>query len=415
MGLTTVRAYKQQSRCQDTNTAMMNQNIVPLFLAKTAQPAWLSLRLNGLGALTCGSCAIYAIVVEAMGGTQTAGMAGVGITYATMISQMMTFSIIIMIGVETMMNSVERIKDYMNVQPEAAEIVPNALPSGQEWPSSGRVSLQKLVIGYRDGPDVLHGVSADIEPCEKVGVVGRTGSGKSTIILSMFRLLEPRSGTILIDGVDIVKLGLLQLRSKLGLIPQDPVLFTGTLRYNIDPFSDSTDQQVWDALEAVHMRKAVERLPQSLEELVQEGGDNFSVGERQLFCIARALLRNPRVLFLDEATASVDSDTDARLQDMIRTLFADKTVITIAHRLDTIMDSDRILVMDKGRIAEFEKPLKLLENKAGILSGLVSAGNAEHLREIAAVGYLKASSRAVTNGPEIQEVEPARSENTVEI
>jgi len=421
MGLSTVRAYKRQSLCQEINTAMMNQNIVPLFLAKTAQPAWLTLRLNCLGALTCGSCAIYAVVVEATGGTQTAGMAGFGITYASMISQMMTISIFIMIQVETMMNSVERIREYMNVEPEAAEIVPNVLRSGEQWPASGRVILQELVIGYRDGPDVLHRISADIAPCEKVGVVGRTGSGKSTIILSVFRLMEPRSGTILIDGVDIVKVGLFQLRSKLGLIPQDPVLFTGTLRYNIDPFSESTDQQVWNALRAVHMNNVVERLPQNLEQLVQEGGDNFSVGERQLLCIARALLRNPRVLFLDEATASVDSDTDAKLQGMIRSLFANKTVVTIAHRLDTIMDSDRIMVMDKGTIAEFDKPLKLLENEDGVFSGLVRAGNADHLHQIAMVGYLEASTRACSADTTIdvtqfiQEVEVADTAHIVEI
>lgn len=253
------------------------------------------------------------------------------------------------------------------------------------------MTIQELVTGYRDGPDILHALSAEIKPSEKIGVVGRTGSGKSTIILSIFRLIEPRSGTIIIDGVDITKLGLEQLRHNIGLIPQDPVLFTGTVRYNIDPFCQFEDQELWDALAAVHMKDSVSRLEKQLQQDVHEGGDNFSVGERQLFCIARAFLRNPRILCLDEATASVDNETDAMLQDLIRTQFKEKTVITIAHRLETIMDSDRVMVLDQGRIAEMDKPLKLLENDAGIFTGMVKAGNVQHLRAIATLGYLKAS------------------------
>jgi len=261
-----------------------------------------------------------------------------------------------------------------------------------------------LVTGYRDGPDVLHGISADFAPCEKVGVVGRTGSGKSTIILSIFRLIEPRSGTIMIDGVDVTTLRLEQLRSKIGLIPQDPVLFTGSVRYNLDPFSEATDQELWDALDAVRMRDVVGRLADKLDHEVQEGGDNFSVGERQLFCITRALLRNPRILCLDEATASVDSDTDAMLQDMIRKLFAQKTVLTVAHRLDTIMDSDRVMVLDAGHVAQLGAPLALLEDEDGIFSGLVKAGNEEHLRAIATFGYLKAMQPRVTEEVEVQNI-----------
>jgi len=238
---------------------------------------------------------------------------------------------------------------------------------------------------------VLHGISACIAPCEKVGVVGRTGSGKSTIILSIFRLIKPRSGSIAIDGVDLTTVSLEQLRSRVGLIPQDPVLFTGSVRYNLDPFSEATDARLWEVLEQVRMNGVVERLANKLEQHVQEGGDNFSVGEKQLFCIARALLRDPRVLCLDEATASLDSDTDAMLQDMIRRLFQQKTVITIAHRLETIMDSDRILVLQAGRIAEVGSPLMLLQATGGVFSGMVQAGNAQHLRAIATVGYLNAN------------------------
>lgn len=394
VGLSTVRAYRQEKRFQDTNTQMMNQNVVPYVLAKVAQPAWLSLRLNFVGAVTSAACAVHAVCSEALGSQQSAGLAGVGLTYSNMVSQMMIISITILIGIETAMNSVERIKEYVDsVQSEAPEFIAGALPDPnvKRWPNGGSVTIQELVTGYRDGPDILHALSAEIKPSEKIGVVGRTGSGKSTIILSIFRLIEPRSGTIIIDGVDITKLGLEQLRHNIGLIPQDPVLFTGTVRYNIDPFCQFEDQELWDALAAVHMKDSVSRLEKQLQQNVHEGGDNFSVGERQLFCIARAFLRNPRILCLDEATASVDNETDAMLQDLIRTQFKEKTVITIAHRLETIMDSDRVMVLDQGRIAEMDKPLKLLENDAGIFTGMVKAGNVQHLRAIATLGYLKAS------------------------
>jgi ABC-type multidrug transport system fused ATPase/permease subunit len=406
VGLATVRAFSHQGRFEGINTAMMNQNIVPVFLSKTAMSAWLTLRLNCVGALASGCCAVYAIMSESLGERQTAGLAGVGLVYSNMISYMMMISITLMIHVETMMVSVERVKEYTTtVEPEAAENVSSALADSEteKWPNRGRVVLQELVTGYRDGPDVLHGISVDIAPCEKIGVVGRTGSGKSTVILSIFRLIEPRSGAVLIDGVDTSTLGLHQLRSKIGLIPQDPVLFTGTVRYNLDPFSESTDSQLWEVLESVRMKSVVERLASKLEQDVQEGGENFSVGERQLFCIARALLRNPRVLCLDEATASVDNDTDAMLQGMIRTLFAQKTVITIAHRLDTIMDSDRVMVLDKGNLAEFGAPIKLLGHEDGIFRGLVHAGNASHLRDIAELGYLNASRIRRNSRPSAEE------------
>jgi len=279
------------------------------------------------------------------------------------------------------------------VPPEAADFVAGAEPNAAagKWPTKGNVSIQNLVTGYRDGPNVLHGISASIEPCEKIGVVGRTGSGKSTIILSLLRLIEPRSGTVEIDGVDITKIGLEQLRSSVGLIPQDPVLFTGSVRYNIDPFHEFSDDQLWETLAAVNMKDTVSRLERKLEQEVQEGGDNFSVGERQLFCIARALLRNPRILLLDEASASLDNETDAMLQDLIRRLFKEKTVLTIAHRLETIMDSDRVMVLDNGNLAEMDSPLKLIENTEGIFTGLVNAGNTKHLHAIAKLGYRAAS------------------------
>jgi len=401
IGLSTVRAYHQQDRFQALNTAMVNQNIVPTILARVAQPAWLALRLNLVGALSSSCCALYAVASHSTDGVQqSASLAGVGLTYSTVLSQMMLISISIIVQVETLMNSVERVKEYVaDVKPEEPCLLPLVNVVGGKWPTEGRVTMKQLVTGYREGPNILHGISVAIEPCEKIGVVGRTGSGKSTIILSLLRLIEPRSGTVEIDGVDITKLGLEQLRNGVGLIPQDPVLFTGSVRYNIDPFSQCTDEQLWETLGAVNMKDTVARLEKKLEHEVHEGGDNFSVGERQLFCIARALLRNPRILLLDEASASLDNETDAMLQDLIRILFKEKTVLTIAHRLETIMDSDRVMVLDGGNLAEMDAPLKLLDNADGIFSGLVNAGNVQHLKAIAKLGYLAASKLNLESSP----------------
>jgi len=391
-GLSIVRAYNAEERFAATNTQMMNQNVVPTILSRVVLAGWMTLRTNMVGAFANFCCVLFAVLANKYGDGQTAGMAGVGFAFSGSMSQQMLFSIFLMIQVETIMNSVERISEYVKDTPsETVEVVDGILPKDKQWPNQGRMMIQDLVTGYRDGPDILKKICADIRPCEKIGIVGRTGSGKSTVILSIFRLIEPRSGTILIDGIDITKIGLEQLRSNIGLIPQDPVLFTGTLRYNLDPFSQRDDARLWEVLKEVKMFETVNRLEDTLLHQVQEGGNNFSVGERQLICIARALLRNPRILCLDEATASVDNETDAMLQELVRTLFKEKTVITIAHRLDTIMDSDRIMVLDQGNLAEFGPALELLEQPKGIFKSLVEAGNEEHLRLIAKVGYVQVS------------------------
>jgi ABC-type multidrug transport system fused ATPase/permease subunit len=198
----------------------------------------------------------------------------------------------------------------------------------------------------------------------KIGIVGRTGAGKSSLALGLFRLLEISEGEIIIDGLDINKLGLHDLRHKLTIIPQDPVIFSGTIRMNLDPFSSHTDDEVWNALEQVDLKNHVMSLKKKLEYECSEGGENLSVGQRQLICLARALLRKTKILILDEATASIDHNTDELIQKTIRSHFADCTILTVAHRLNTIMDSSRILVLDQGRIAEFDTPQNLLRNKS---------------------------------------------------
>jgi len=231
----------------------------------------------------------------------------------------------------------------------------------------------------------LKELNATIEGKDKIGIVGRTGAGKSSMMVALFRIVEPSEGTIFIDGIDITTIGLQDLRSKLSIIPQEPTLFIGTVRYNLDPFSDQDDNKIWDALRMVNLDSAISSLPNKLEEQVSENGGNFSVGERQLICLARALLRKSKILLMDEATASVDLNTDTLIQKMVRENFKDFTVLTIAHRLNTIMDSTKVMVLDKGQIVQYDSPARLLDHD-GIFSSMVDANGSEvstFLRKIA--------------------------------
>ena len=206
-------------------------------------------------------------------------------------------------------------------------------------------------------------------------MVGRTGAGKSTMMIALFRITDLCEGSIAIDGIDLATLGLEDVRRALCIIPQDPVLFSASVRFNLDPFNEASDENIWSVLEQVELKDAIERLPRGLDDDVQKGGSNFSVGERQLICMARALLKHPKILIMDEATASLDNETDTHLQHMIRKQFATCTGLTIAHRLNTIMDVHRVCVMDKGVVAEYDTPANLLRKEGGIFRDMVIAAN----------------------------------------
>jgi len=234
------------------------------------------------------------------------------------------------------------------------------------------VELKDLKIRYRqDCPLVLHGISCTFEGGHKIGIVGRTGSGKTTLIGALFRLVEPAGGTIIIDSVDVTRIGLHDLRSRLGIIPQDPTLFQGTVRYNLDPLGQFSDQQIWEVLDKCQLLEAVQEKEHGLDSLVVEDGSNWSMGQRQLFCLGRALLRRCRILVLDEATASIDNATDAILQKTIRTEFKDSTVITVAHRIPTVMDCTMVLTMGDGKVVEYGTPMKLMETEGSLFHELV--------------------------------------------
>lgn len=290
-------------------------------------------------------------------------MVGLSVTYALQITQTLNWLVRMTSDVETNIVAVERIKEYGETKQEAAwEIPSKTLP--KNWPEVGTVEFKNFQVRYREGLElVLRGISFRVNGGEKVGIVGRTGAGKSSLTLALFRIIESAGGAILIDGEDIAELGLHSLRSRLTIIPQDPVLFSGSLRINLDPFETCSDEEVWRALDHAHLRSFVKTLTAGLNHEITEGGENLSVGQRQLVCLARALLRKTKVLILDEATAAVDLETDDLIQKTIRTEFADCTVLTIAHRLNTIMDSDKVIVLDKGTIKEFAPPQELLKNK----------------------------------------------------
>ncbi|XP_046739583.1 multidrug resistance-associated protein 1 isoform X11 [Diprion similis] len=358
-GAPTIRAYGLQERFITESESRVDFNQVCYYPSVIAN-RWLAIRLEMVGNLIIFFAALFSVLPKE---DLTAGGVGFSLSYALQITQTLNWLVRMTSDVETNIVAVERIKEYGETPQEAPWEIPNCSPPA-DWPSEGRVEFRDYKVRYREGLDlVLKGLTFTVNGGEKVGIVGRTGAGKSSLTLSLFRIIEAAGGKIFIDGLDVSQMGLHALRSRLTIIPQDPVLFSGTLRLNLDPFEQHTDDQVWKALEHAHLKDFVKGLPSGLLHEVTEGGDNLSVGQRQLICLARALLRKTRVLILDEATAAVDLETDDLIQRTIREEFKNCTVLTIAHRLNTILDSDRVIVLDKGYITEFDDPETLIQRK----------------------------------------------------
>uniref|UniRef100_A0A674EU10 Cystic fibrosis transmembrane conductance regulator n=1 Tax=Salmo trutta TaxID=8032 RepID=A0A674EU10_SALTR len=364
-GLWTIRAFRAEERFQNTFDAYQDLHSESWFLFLVTS-RWFAVRLDGMCAvfvtITAFGCLLLRDQVEA-------GSVGLALSYAVTLMGMFQWGVRQSAEVENMMTSVERVVEYTELESEAPWETQKRPPP--EWPSQGLITFDRVSFSYSsDGPVVLKDMKAMFRPKEKVGIVGRTGAGKSSLVSALFRLAEPE-GRIYIDGVLTSEIGLHDLRQKMSIIPQDPVLFTGTMRKNLDPFSQHTDEDLWNALQEVQLKSVVEELPNKMETVLAESGSNFSVGQRQLVCLARAVLRKNRILIIDEATANVDPRTDELIQKTIRDKFRECTVLTIAHRLNTIIDSDRILVLDAGQIHAYDEPYTLLQNPDGIFFKMV--------------------------------------------
>ncbi|KAK7277730.1 hypothetical protein RJT34_22745 [Clitoria ternatea] len=357
-GVMTIRAFGKQKEFCEENIKRVNANLRMDF-HNFSSNAWLGFRLESLGSIVFCFSAMFMIVLPSS--IIKPENVGLSLSYGLSLNSVMFWAIYMSCFIENKMVSVERIKQFTNIPSEAAWNIKDRLPP-PNWPGQGHVDIKDLKVRYRPNtPLVLKGVTLSINGGEKIGVVGRTGSGKSTLIQVFFRLVEPTGGKIIIDGIDISALGLHDLRSRFGIIPQEPVLFEGTVRSNIDPTRQYTDEEIWKSLERCQLKDAVASKPEKLDSSVVDNGDNWSVGQRQLLCLGRVMLKQSRLLFMDEATASVDSQTDAVIQKIIREDFAARTIISIAHRIPTVMDCDRVLVVDAGRAKEFDKPSNLLQ------------------------------------------------------
>ncbi|CAI0414763.1 unnamed protein product [Linum tenue] len=367
-GAMTIRAFEEEERFFSKNLVLIDNNATTYFHNFSASQ-WLIQRLEIPCAIVLSTSALVMTCLPL--GASTSGFVGMALSYGLSLNVFLIISVQYQCFIAESIISVERLEQYMHIPSEAPQVIESVRPPAN-WPSHGQVEIYNLKVRYqKNSPLVLHGISCRIEGGDKIGVVGRTGSGKTTLISTLFRLVEPTEGRIIIDGIDISTIGLHDLRSHLGIIPQDPTLFCGTVRYNLDPLSQHTDLEIWEVLEKCQLREAIQQKEGGLDTSVAEDGSNWSMGQRQLFCLGRALLKRSKILVLDEATASIDNTTDAILQRIIRTEFAECTVITVAHRIPTVMDSTRILAIADGKLAEYDEPGNLMKEEGSLFRQLV--------------------------------------------
>ncbi|XP_050282709.1 putative ABC transporter C family member 15 isoform X3 [Quercus robur] len=367
-GAATIRAFDQEDRFIDGNIGLVDNHSRPWFHNMSAME-WLSFRLNLLSNFVFAFSLVLLVTLPE--GIINPSIAGLAVTYGINLNVLQASIIWNICNAENKMISVERILQYSNLTSEAPLVIEESRPPNN-WPEVGTICFKNLQVRYAEHlPSVLKNITCTFPGRKKVGVVGRTGSGKSTLIQAIFRVVEPREGSIIVDDVDICKIGLHDLRSRLSIIPQDPAMFEGTVRTNLDPLQQYSDSEIWEALDKCQLGHLVHDKEEKLDSTVVENGENWSVGQRQLFCLGRALLKKSSILVLDEATASVDSATDGVLQKIISQEFTNRTVVTIAHRIHTVIDSDLVLVLSEGKIAEYDTPGKLLERPDSFFSKLI--------------------------------------------
>lgn len=372
-----IRAFGEVEAYRDASERHVARMLEPQWQLVVVN-RWLSVRLTWLGTVlivvACAAAAATTVpgFATAIGAEQISpGLVGLALAYTMRITTHLMWLVRNATASEAALNAVERTSEYSSVTPEAASVVESELPP-ERWPSGGAISFSNVRLRYREGlPQALRGVSFNVPPRAKVGIVGRTGSGKSSVVQALFRLAEPEAGSrIDIDGVNILRVGLHNLRSRLSIVPQSPVIFLGSVRYNLDPLHLADDARLWDALRVVRLAETV-AAGGGLDMHLEAGGANISVGESQLLCLARAVIRKSAVVVLDEASAHVDASTDAVLQDALRDAFAGSTVLTIAHRLETVSDCDLVLVLNDGVVAELDTTDNLLRNEGGLYASLV--------------------------------------------
>lgn len=356
-GLATIQAFQRQEDFIERFSNLVDRHSSPLYLYYSSL-RWLAARLDLLCLVIMLLICLMTVFLKHQVG---AAFAGLAIVLSMQLSGTMQYLVRIGCDVESKFTSVERIYTYTENLEREAPSINEKNRAAPDWPTRGRISFREVNMRYRQGlPMVLKNITFDISPQEKIGIVGRTGAGKSSIGVALFRLVELVSGSIHIDGVDISGLGLEDLRSRMSIIPQDPILFHGTIRQNLDPLGVFNDNELWEVLEETSLKDKVSSLHGGLNAIVNDKADNFSVGEVQLLCLARSLLRHSKIVVLDEATASIDGETEKVIQKTIEKVFVGCTVLVIAHRISSVMNCDRVMVFDEGRLVEIDSPSKLL-------------------------------------------------------
>uniref|UniRef100_A0A8B9ZUJ8 Multidrug resistance-associated protein 1 n=1 Tax=Anas zonorhyncha TaxID=75864 RepID=A0A8B9ZUJ8_9AVES len=359
LGVSVIRAFEEQKRFIKQNDMKVDENQKAYYPSIVAN-RWLAVRLEFVGNCIVLFAALFAVIAR---NKLSPGLVGLSVSYSLQITAYLNWLVRMSSELETNIVAVERVKEYAEMEKEAEWSIEQTAPAST-WPEEGKVEFRGYGLRYREDLDlVLKNINVTINGGEKIGIVGRTGAGKSSLTLGLFRINEAAEGEIIIDGINIAKIGLHDLRFKITIIPQDPILFSGSLRMNLDPFDQHSDEDIWRSLELAHLKNFVSALPDKLNHECAEGGENLSVGQRQLVCLARALLRKSKILVLDEATAAVDLETDNLIQSTIKSQFEECTVLTIAHRLNTIMDYTRVLVLDRGEVVECGSPDSLLQEK----------------------------------------------------
>ncbi|CAF2833335.1 unnamed protein product, partial [Rotaria sp. Silwood2] len=388
-GLKVIRSYHAENICSEEFHYHLDNNTRVSFLITTLN-RWSAMRFDWVSLIFIALVIVLAIIVRISQHQFSVVEIALTLTYSLNIMGLFQWTIRQSVEVETQMTSVERILEYCSLEQEPHNQLPFKYRPLTSWPSQGRIVFENVSMSHSkelNSPLALNHISLIIEPGEKIGIVGRTGAGKSSFIQTLFRMGTLVDGHIIIDNIDIATIGLDDIRRRISIIPQDPVLFTGTMRSNLDPFGLYSDAEIWNALEQVQLKKLVTNMMSiGLHSLVSESGSNLSVGQKQLVCLARAILKKSKILVIDEATANVDNATDELVQRAIRDQFKECTVLTVAHRLRTVIDSDRIMVLSYGKLVEFDSPQVLLSNNYSHFSLLVEQtgiAEAEYLRTLA--------------------------------